>query len=110
MLAVYFALMICTALPVIALKAGISPEFLAWLVFGMVIVKSLLLVDHFMGDEKGATRVAVSRPTMGAGSDCCGCGISCDYVRVWFSGHTKIMRLASGKVSSTPDLEPLRGK
>jgi len=48
MLAVYFALMICTALPVIALKAGISPEFLAWLVFGMVIVKSLLLVDHFM--------------------------------------------------------------
>ncbi|UQG55238.1 MULTISPECIES: cytochrome C oxidase subunit IV family protein [unclassified Marinobacter] len=52
MLAVYFALMICTALPVIALKAGISPEFLAWLVFGMVIVKSLLLVDHFMGMKK----------------------------------------------------------
>ena len=48
MLTVYFALMICTALPVIALQAGISPEFLAWLVFGMVIVKSLLLVDHFM--------------------------------------------------------------
>ncbi|GGE54475.1 hypothetical protein GCM10011533_03730 [Streptosporangium jomthongense] len=48
MLTVYFALMICTALPVIALKAGIGPEFLAWLVFGMVIVKALLLVDHFM--------------------------------------------------------------
>jgi len=52
MLAVYFALIICTALPVIALKAGISPEFLAWLVFGMVIVKSLLLVDHFMEMKK----------------------------------------------------------
>jgi heme/copper-type cytochrome/quinol oxidase subunit 4 len=48
MLTVYFALMICTALPVIALKSGIGPEFLAWLVFGMVIVKALLLVDHFM--------------------------------------------------------------
>lgn len=48
MLTVYFALMICTALPVIALKAGIGPEFLAWLVFGLVIVKAMLLVDHFM--------------------------------------------------------------
>ncbi|MGO1503289.1 MAG: cytochrome C oxidase subunit IV family protein [Marinobacter sp.] len=55
MLTVYFALMICTALPVIALKAGIGPEFLAWLVFGMVIVKSLLLVDHFM-EMKNAPR------------------------------------------------------
>jgi heme/copper-type cytochrome/quinol oxidase subunit 4 len=55
MLTVYFALMICTALPVIALKAGISPDFLAWLVFGMVIVKSLLLVDHFM-EMKNAPR------------------------------------------------------
>jgi heme/copper-type cytochrome/quinol oxidase subunit 4 len=55
MLTVYFALMICTALPVIALKAGINPEFLAWLVFGMVIVKSFLLVDHFM-EMKNAPR------------------------------------------------------
>ena len=55
MLAVYFVLMICTALPVIALKAGIGPEFLAWLVFGMVIVKALLLVDHFM-EMKNAPR------------------------------------------------------
>lgn len=55
MLTVYFALMICTALPVIALKAGISAGFLAWLVFGMVIVKGLLLVDHFM-EMKNAPR------------------------------------------------------
>ncbi|MFT4818333.1 MAG: heme/copper-type cytochrome/quinol oxidase subunit 4 [Marinobacter psychrophilus] len=55
MLTVYFALMICTVLPVIALKSGISPDFLAWLVFGMVIVKSLLLVDHFM-EMKNAPR------------------------------------------------------
>ncbi|SOB77993.1 Cytochrome C oxidase subunit IV [Marinobacter sp. LV10R510-11A] len=55
MLAVYFALMICTALPVIVLEAGIGPEFLAWLVFAMVIVKSLLLVDHFM-EMKSAPR------------------------------------------------------
>ncbi|RBW48718.1 cytochrome C oxidase subunit IV family protein [Marinobacter sp. F3R11] len=48
MLAVYLALMICTALPVIALQAGIGPGFLAWLVFGMVIVKAMLLVDYFM--------------------------------------------------------------
>lgn len=52
---VYFALIICTALPVIALKVGIGPEFLAWLVFGMVIVKSTLLVDHFM-EMKNAPR------------------------------------------------------
>ncbi|MGO3693103.1 cytochrome C oxidase subunit IV family protein [Marinobacter sp.] len=55
MLTVYFALMICTALPVIALKVGIGPGFLAWLVFGMVVVKSLLLVDHFM-EMKNAPR------------------------------------------------------
>lgn len=55
MLTVYFALMICTALPVIALKPGIGPEFLAWLVFGLVIVKALLLVDHFM-EMKNAPR------------------------------------------------------
>jgi len=55
MLAVYLALMICTALPVIALQAGIGPGFLAWLVFGMVMVKSLLLVDHFM-EMKNAPR------------------------------------------------------
>ncbi|NWN91013.1 cytochrome C oxidase subunit IV family protein [Marinobacter adhaerens] len=48
MLTVYFALMICTALPVFALKAGMGLGFLVWLVFAMVIVKGLLLVDHFM--------------------------------------------------------------
>lgn len=55
MLAVYFVLMICTALPVVALQAGVAPAFLAWLVFGMVIVKALLLVDHFM-EMKNAPR------------------------------------------------------
>lgn len=55
MLAVYVALMMCTALPVIGLKAGIGPEFLAWLVFAMVIVKGVLLVDHFM-EMKNAPR------------------------------------------------------
>ncbi len=48
MLTVYFALMICTALPVFALQAGMGVEFLVWLVFAMVIIKALLLVDHFM--------------------------------------------------------------
>ncbi|MDO6443035.1 cytochrome C oxidase subunit IV family protein [Marinobacter sp. 2_MG-2023] len=48
MLTIYFALMICTALPVIALEVGIGPEFLAWLVFVLVVVKAVLLVDHFM--------------------------------------------------------------
>lgn len=52
MLTVYFALMICTALPVIALQAGIDAGFLAWLVFAMVLVKALLLVDHFMEMRK----------------------------------------------------------
>lgn len=48
MMTVYLALMICTALPVIALKSGIDPGLLVWLVFCLVIVKAMLLVDHFM--------------------------------------------------------------
>lgn len=42
------ALMICTLLPVIARHTGIEESVLAWLAFGFIIVKSVLLVDHFM--------------------------------------------------------------
>lgn len=48
MLAIYLTLMLCTALPLLALQTGIGPNGLAWLVFGLVIVKAMLLVDHFM--------------------------------------------------------------
>ncbi|PHQ15791.1 cytochrome C oxidase subunit IV family protein [Marinobacter profundi] len=48
MLTIYLALMICTALPVLALQTGLGAEFLAWLVFGLILVKAMLLVDHFM--------------------------------------------------------------
>ncbi|NWO08454.1 MAG: cytochrome C oxidase subunit IV family protein [Alteromonadaceae bacterium] len=48
MLAVYIALMMCTMTPVIAMQAGADASVLIWLVFGLVIVKAVLLVDHFM--------------------------------------------------------------
>ncbi len=48
MLAVYIALMICTMTPVIAMQAGADAFVLVWLVFALVIVKAVLLVDHFM--------------------------------------------------------------
>ncbi|MDR9424314.1 MAG: cytochrome C oxidase subunit IV family protein [Marinobacter sp.] len=48
MLAVYIALMVCTMVPVVAMQAGADPAVLIWLVFALVIVKAVLLVDHFM--------------------------------------------------------------
>lgn len=48
MLAVYIALMVCTMTPVIAMQAGADASVLVWLVFALVIVKAVLLVDHFM--------------------------------------------------------------
>ncbi len=48
MLAVYIALMVCTMTPVIAMQAGADVSVLVWLVFALVIVKAVLLVDHFM--------------------------------------------------------------
>lgn len=52
MLAVYIALMVCTMTPVIALQAGADTSVLVWLVFALVIVKAVLLVDHFMEMRK----------------------------------------------------------
>jgi len=48
MLAVYIALMVCTMTPVIAMQAGADASVLVWLVFALIIVKAVLLVDHFM--------------------------------------------------------------
>ena len=48
MLAVYITLMIFTMTPVIAMQAGADASVLMWLVFVLVIVKAVLLVDHFM--------------------------------------------------------------
>ncbi|GHD50285.1 Cytochrome C oxidase subunit IV [Marinobacter persicus] len=48
MIAVYIALMVCTMTPVIAMQAGADASVLIWLVFALVLVKALLLVDHFM--------------------------------------------------------------
>ncbi|MBY6033176.1 cytochrome C oxidase subunit IV family protein [Marinobacter daepoensis] len=48
MLAVYITLMICTMAPVVALQTGANLSILVWLVFALVIVKAVLLVDHFM--------------------------------------------------------------
>ena len=48
MLTVYLTLLFCTALPVIGLQTGLDSQWLMWLVFGLVVVKALLLVDHFM--------------------------------------------------------------
>jgi len=48
MLAVYIALMVCTMTPVIAMQAGADTSTLLWLVFAMIIIKAILLVDHFM--------------------------------------------------------------
>lgn len=52
MLTIYLTLMICTALPVIALESGMGLESLVWLVFGLIILKAMLLVDHFMEMRK----------------------------------------------------------
>ncbi|MCK0104965.1 cytochrome C oxidase subunit IV family protein [Marinobacter sp. S0848L] len=48
MLAVYIILMLCTMGPVVAMQAGVEPGILVWMVFGLVLVKAVLLVDHFM--------------------------------------------------------------
>lgn len=48
MLAVYITLMVCTMTPVIVMQAGADASVLVWLVFALVIVKAVLLVDHFM--------------------------------------------------------------
>lgn len=48
MLAVYILLMLCTMTPVIAMQAGADASVLVWLVFALIIVKAVLLVDHFM--------------------------------------------------------------
>ncbi|KAA1175931.1 cytochrome C oxidase subunit IV family protein [Marinobacter salinexigens] len=55
MLTIYLTLIICTSLPVIAMQTGMGPEFLVWLVFGLIIVKAMLLVDHFMEMRKAPT-------------------------------------------------------
>lgn len=52
MFAVYIALMVCTMTPVIAMQAGADASMLVWLVFALVIVKAILLVDHFMEMRK----------------------------------------------------------
>mgnify|MGYP005826711149 CR=1 FL=1 len=48
MLAVYIALMVCTMTPVIAMQAGADASVLVWLAFALILVKAVLLVDHFM--------------------------------------------------------------
>ncbi len=48
MLAVYLTLMACTMAPVFAMQMGLNPAILVWLAFPLVIVKAVLLVDHFM--------------------------------------------------------------
>ncbi|GGC60918.1 cytochrome C oxidase subunit IV family protein [Marinobacter halophilus] len=48
MLAVYITLMACTMAPVIAMQMGLDATILVWLAFPLVIVKAVLLVDHFM--------------------------------------------------------------
>lgn len=48
MFAVYIILMLCTMAPVIAMQTGADITGLIWLVFVLVLVKALLLVDHFM--------------------------------------------------------------
>ncbi|MDL0431487.1 cytochrome C oxidase subunit IV family protein [Marinobacter sp. TBZ242] len=48
MLAVYIALIVCTMTPVIAMQAGADASVLVGLVFALIIVKAILLVDHFM--------------------------------------------------------------
>ncbi len=57
---VYLALMICTALPVVALQAGMAEELLVWLALGLILVKSILLIDQFMEMHRapGAWRLA----------------------------------------------------
>ena len=48
MLAVYIALMVCTMTPVIAMQAGADASVLVWPAFALILVKAVLLVDHFM--------------------------------------------------------------
>lgn len=48
MLAVYITLMACTMAPVIAMQMGLDPAILVWPAFPLLIVKAMLLVDHFM--------------------------------------------------------------
>ena len=52
MLLVYIVLMVCTMTPVIAMQAGADASVLVWLVFALVVVKAVLLVDHFMEMRK----------------------------------------------------------
>jgi heme/copper-type cytochrome/quinol oxidase subunit 4 len=48
MLAVYLVLLACTMAPVIALQLGADASVLVWMVFILVVIKAVLLVDHFM--------------------------------------------------------------
>lgn len=48
MLAIYITLMACTMTPVIAMQMGADPMVLIWLAFALMMVKAVLLVDHFM--------------------------------------------------------------
>ena len=48
MLAVYLILLACTMAPVIAMQLGADASVLVWMVFILVLIKAILLVDHFM--------------------------------------------------------------
>lgn len=48
MATVYLILLTCTMAPVIALQLGADATVLVWMVFVLVLVKAILLVDHFM--------------------------------------------------------------
>ena len=48
MATVYLVLLACTMAPVIALQRGADATVLVWMVFTRVLIKAILLVDHFM--------------------------------------------------------------
>ena len=48
MATVYLVLLACTLAPVVALQLGAHPTVLVAMVFTLVLIKAILLVDHFM--------------------------------------------------------------
>lgn len=70
MATVYLVLLACTMAPVIALQLGADATVLVWMVFTLVLIKAILLVDHFM-EMKHAPRVAAGSPGLGCACDRC---------------------------------------
>ncbi|HLV78380.1 MAG TPA: cytochrome C oxidase subunit IV family protein [Marinobacter sp.] len=56
MMTVFLALLACTVTPVLIMHTTGSTTVLLWVVFSLVLIKAVLLVDHFM-EMKSAPQI-----------------------------------------------------